>query len=107
MDIPQLTVAEVAARRLAGDQFIMLDVREKEELSLASITGVTHIPLGDIPSQLPTLDPEREYVIFCHHGVRSMNVALFLKEQDFDHVNNMRGGIEAWSLHVDPSVPRY
>ena len=107
MNIPQLSVSQVLAKRMSGEEFVLLDVREKEELILASIEGSMHIPLGDISSQWVTLDPDQEYVIFCHHGVRSMNVALFLKQQDFDHVNNMRGGIEAWSLEIDALVPRY
>ena len=107
MDIPHISVAEVAAKRSAGENFVFLDVREHEELVIAFIEGATHIPLGEIPSQLPTLDPEKEYVIFCHHGVRSLNVAYFLKEQDFDNVKNMRGGIDAWSMEIDSNVSRY
>jgi rhodanese-related sulfurtransferase len=107
MTIPQLSVSEVAAMYSSQSDFVFLDVREHEELVLASIEGATHIPLGEIPSQLPTLDPEKEYVIFCHHGVRSQNVAHFLKQQDFDNVKNMRGGIDAWSMQIDSGVPRY
>ena len=107
MDIPHISVAEVAAKRSAREDFVFLDVREHEELVIASIEGAAHIPLGQIPSQLPMLDPEKEYVIFCHHGVRSLNVAYFLSQQDFDNVKNMRGGIDAWSLEVDSTVSRY
>lgn len=87
--------------------FVLLDCREPEELAFARIAGTLHIPMGDIPSRLQSLDPAKEYVVFCHHGVRSAHVVAFLRKQEFDRVRNMTGGIDAWSRDVDRNVPRY
>lgn len=100
--------SEVKARlSQRSTDFILLDCREPEEMILARIDGALHIPMGDIPSRLQSLDPEKEYVIFCHHGVRSAHVVSFLRRQEFDRVRNMAGGIDAWSREVDANVPRY
>jgi len=87
--------------------FVLLDCREPEELAIARIDGALHIPMGDIPARLQSLDPAKEYVVFCHHGVRSANVVAFLHKQEFERARNMAGGIDAWSREVDPTVPRY
>ena len=91
----------------ANGSLVLLDCREPEELQLARIDGAVHIPMGDIPSRLQSLDADQEYVVFCHHGQRSHSVTEFLKKQDFNRVASMRGGIDAWSLEVDSTVPRY
>ncbi len=90
----------------SGKNVTLLDVRELEEIQLASIGG-THIPLGDLPVRFQELDPEKEIVVLCHHGVRSAHAVGFLRSQGFANVRNLRGGIDAWSLTVDPSVMRY
>ena len=108
--IPQLRPAEVKTARDAASAdapIVLLDVRELPELALSSLPGVTHIPMGAIPRRIDELDPDAAVVVMCHHGVRSMRVALFLKQQGFSDVSNLRGGIDAWSLELDPSVPRY
>jgi rhodanese-related sulfurtransferase len=86
---------------------LLLDCREAEEVAAASIDGATHIPMGDVPARLQELDPETPVIVFCHHGIRSQSVAHFLRQQDFDEVLNMTGGIDAWSRKIDPDVPRY
>ncbi len=99
---------EQVKRKLdAGEQVLLIDCREAEELAAASIEGATHIPMGDVPARLQELDPEVPVIVFCHHGIRSQSVAHFLREQDFDEVLSMAGGIDAWSLRIDPAVPRY
>ncbi len=110
MDAPvvEISAREAAERlRLAPDRTLLLDVREADELQLARIPGALHIPMGDIPSRLPQLDPQREIIVLCHHGRRSYHVAAFLLKQDFPNVASLRGGIEAWANEVDPSVGRY
>jgi rhodanese-related sulfurtransferase len=82
-------------------------VREPEELAIAALPGAKHIPMGDIPSRLAELDPDAEWVIVCHHGMRSANVAMYLARMGFEHIANLTGGIDQWSLTIDPSVPRY
>ncbi|GAB4400078.1 MAG: rhodanese-like domain-containing protein [Rhodoferax sp.] len=92
-------------------QPVLLDVREPFELQRASVDADGFerlcIPMAAIPSRLSELDPDRPVACLCHHGGRSMQVALFLKSRGFASVANIAGGIDAWSLEVDPSVPRY
>ncbi len=92
-------------------QPVVLDVREPSELQRASIRAdgfeLLHIPMGVIPPRLNELDPARPVACLCHHGGRSMRVAQFLEYQGFQHVANISGGINAWSMQVDPSIPRY
>lgn len=94
---------------LAGpDRPIILDVREAWEYQVARIEGSTLTPMGDIPSRdFNELDPEAHIITVCHHGVRSMNVAVWLRNQGFENAQSLRGGIDAWSAEIDPSMPRY
>ena len=87
-------------------QPLLLDVREAWELQTASLPAVTHIPMQQIPARVAELDGEREIVAICHHGARSMQVALYLERQGLK-VHNLAGGIERWSLDVDPTLRRY
>jgi rhodanese-related sulfurtransferase len=105
----EITPAEVAARRKSDpESIVLLDVREPWELATARIEGVKAIPMGEIPSRaFQELDPEAHIVVLCHAGVRSMNVTVWMRNQGFEAVQSMRGGIDAWSLEVDPAVPRY
>lgn len=103
-----MSPSEVSDRLTTGsDGWVLLDCRELVELSLARIDGAVHIPMGEIPDRLAELDATRETVVFCHHGIRSAQVAAFLRQQGFACVRNMAGGIDAWSTQVDPSTPRY
>lgn len=103
-----MSPSEVSDRLTTGrDGWVLLDCRELVELSLARIDGAVHIPMGEIPDRLAELDATRETVVFCHHGIRSAQVAAFLREQGFACVRNMAGGIDAWSTQVDSSTPRY
>ena len=86
---------------------VLLDVREPFERQLATIDPSLHIPMGDIPSRLDEIPKDREVVVYCHSGGRSMLVAGFLAENGFSRVANLAGGIDAWSVRVDPKVPRY
>jgi rhodanese-related sulfurtransferase len=98
---------DVQALRERGDDFVLLDVREPWEVQTAQITGSTHIPMGDIPMHVQELDPDQHIVVVCHHGVRSLNVTHWLRQQGFDNVQSMRGGIDLWSKTIDPKVPVY
>ena len=94
-----------------GADAIVLDVREIAELTTAGVKpegfALVHIPMNEIPGRLGQLDPGRAVAVLCHHGARSMRVAMFLQANGFDTVANIAGGIEAWSQELDPSVPRY
>lgn len=90
---------------------LVLDVREPDELQTASIKAngfeLVTIPMGTVPQHLAQLDANRPVACLCHHGARSMRVAGYLESQGFAHVANISGGINAWSLELDPSVARY
>ena len=94
-----------------GADAVVLDVREPAEVRAASVKPdgfeLVHIPMNEIPGRLGQLDPGRAVACLCHHGARSMRVAMFLQTNGFDTVANIAGGIEAWSAELDPSVPRY
>jgi len=105
--IGKIDPVTLKARLDRGESVLILDVREPFEIALAPFPGATHIPMGDIPSRLTELDPDRETVAVCHHGVRSAQVAMYLAQNGFEHVLNLSGGIDAWSEDADPSTPRY
>jgi rhodanese-related sulfurtransferase len=86
---------------------LLLDVREPWEVEKAAITGITAIPMGEIPARAGELPREREIVAVCHHGGRSMQVAMFLEQQGFPRLSNLTGGMDAWSREIDPKIPRY
>jgi rhodanese-related sulfurtransferase len=85
----------------------LVDVREPWEFATAHIDGSLAMPMGDVPARAQELDPLERMVVVCHHGVRSMNATVWLRRQGFEQAQSMRGGIDAWSAEVDPSVPRY
>lgn len=104
----EITPEEVKGKLDAGDAFTLLDVREPWEVETARIASAKLIPMGDVPSRAhQELDPEDHIVVLCHRGVRSMNVTVWLRQQGFENVQSMRGGIDAWSRCVDPKVPVY
>src|ERR1700722_18808076 len=106
-DIGAIEPIALKARLDRGDRIFILDVREGFEIFLAALPRATHIAMGDIPSRLTELEPDRETVVVCHHGVRSAQVATYLARMGFEHVLNLSGGIDAWSEDADPSTPRY
>lgn len=86
---------------------VLLDVREPHEFQTAHISGSVLMPMHEVPRRLAELSPEADIVVICHHGMRSAQVAVFLEGRGFTNVTNLVGGIDAWSLQVDPAVPRY
>ncbi len=104
----EITPEDVKSKLDAREAFTLLDVREPWEVAAAWIEGAKLMPMGDIPSRAhQELDPEEHIVVVCHHGVRSMNVTVWLRQQGFERVQSMRGGIDAWSRQVDGKVPMY
>ena len=102
-----ITVTDLAARVRSGDAPIVIDVREPEEFAFARIEGAVLKPLGDILNWSQELDREQEYVMQCHTGQRSAYAAMILRQMGFRKVRNLIGGIDAWSVQVDPHMPRY
>ncbi len=101
---------DVQQRIDAGEPLLLIDVREPEEFAITRIAGATLIPVRNIAASLQELDAkagEATLIVFCHHGVRSLNVVHWLREQGVPGCQSMSGGIDAWSTLVDPSVPRY
>jgi molybdopterin/thiamine biosynthesis adenylyltransferase/rhodanese-related sulfurtransferase len=108
-EINECSAAGYAARRDAGEAMTLVDVREPNEVETARIEGALWIPLGDLEARMGELDALRDQtiVVHCHHGIRSSKAVRILLAHGFSTVENMDGGIEAWSLTVDASVPRY
>ena len=104
-----VTAPELAARLAdpAQEQPLLLDVRENWEFETCHIAGSTQIPMHLVPLRAGELPDEREIVCICHHGARSMQVASFLERNGFENVTNLTGGIHAWAVQVDPSMPKY
>jgi rhodanese-related sulfurtransferase len=102
-----ITPKEFGERVREGRDPLLVDVREPDEYELARVEGARLLPLSLFNEWAPSLDPERETVFICHHGVRSAQVCAFLARQGFRKVYNLSGGIDRWSAEVDPSIPRY
>ena len=102
-----ITVQRLDAMRKSGEEHILLDVRENEELAIASIDGALHIPMNLLPEKLDQLPNDRPLVVMCHVGGRSAQVQTWLLSNGYENAVNLEGGIAAWSAEVDPKVPTY
>ena len=91
----------------ARDKPALIDVREPWEYELCHIAGARLVPMGTIPARAAELDPERDTVMICHHGARSMQAALYLQQQGFTRLYNLAGGVAGWARQVDPTMPQY
>ncbi len=103
----EISAGQVKALRKNGEMFMLLDVREPWEFETARIEGAKNIPMGDVPGRVQELDPDEHIVVVCHHGVRSLTVTNWLRQQGFEKVQSMRGGVDGWARTVDPKVPLY
>ncbi|GAC1583975.1 MAG: rhodanese-like domain-containing protein [Candidatus Elarobacter sp.] len=99
-------MAELKRRHDAGEPFVLLDVREPDELATASLPWATAIPMMQVPARHAELPRDTTIACLCHHGARSERVARFLEANGFTAVN-VAGGIDAWSASIDPAVARY
>jgi rhodanese-related sulfurtransferase len=102
-----ITVQELKQKLDQGEKLTLIDVREPWEYNIAKIEGAQLLPLGSLGTEYKKLDPNAEIVIHCHMGMRSMDATQFLLQQGFKNVKNLTGGINAWSMQIDPSVPKY
>lgn len=106
--VAPVTPEELAQRMRAQDsRVVLLDVRELDERETARIEPSLHIPMYEVPRRVAEIPKDREVVVYCHTGTRSMMVAGYLESQGYSGVGNLTGGIDAWSRKVDPTVPRY
>lgn len=105
--VESLEPRDLAVRCARGETPLLLDVRESDELDICALPGVVHIPLGELARRWQELDPTRELVCICHHGIRSARAAAFLERAGFERVWNLAGGVERWAREVDPGMARY
>lgn len=108
--VPQISVQDVKNKLDNGEDVFLLDVRTPEEYDTAHIDGSHLFPMDEIPTRLDELREAiqaRPVITICHHGVRSYNVAAALLQRGFEDVSSMSRGIDAWSVEIDASVPRY
>lgn len=104
----EITPEEVKAKLDGAESFTLLDVREPWECATAIILGALQMPMGDVPGRAhQELDPDEAIVVYCHHGVRSLTVTNWLRQQGFEKAQSMRGGVDAWSRQIDGKVPLY
>lgn len=106
MDEFEIQPLELSKQLEAGDRVYLLDCREPWEFETASISGSELMPMHTIPEQLGLIPTDRPVVVVCHSGRRSMDVALWLRRQGIQ-ARSLSGGIDRWSVEVDPAVPRY
>ena len=105
--IEDITPSEFIRRCESGELWTLLDVREAWEIDTARIEQTINIPMAEIPARVLELDASQAVAVLCHSGGRSAQVANFLMQNGFDRVANILGGIDAWSLDIDNSIPRY
>jgi rhodanese-related sulfurtransferase len=105
--VNEISVAELARRHAAGEDFLLLDVREPDEIATASIPWATVIPMGEIPDRIGELPADKPIAVLCHAGGRSARVTAYLNQNGLTNAVNVAGGIDAWSTSIDPTVPRY
>ena len=103
----EITPKEVKARLERGEKLLLVDVREPHEHALCRIEGAVLIPMGTIPANLQKLDVDEDVICFCHHSMRSMDVANWLRSKGVNGAKSMAGGIDRWAMEIDPNVPRY
>jgi rhodanese-related sulfurtransferase len=105
----QISAPDLAAwlSDAAREKPVLLDVREPWEFERARIEGAQLVPMREVPGRLGEIEQGKPVVAICHHGGRSMQVALFLEKAGYNNVHNLVGGVDAWSRTVDPAVPLY
>ena len=107
MDDLQITPHDVKQRLDRGEHFLLVDVREPWEHQTCRIEGSKLVPLGTVPANLALFEKAEEVVLYCHHGMRSLDAVAWLRAQGVEGARSMSGGIERWSAEIDPTVPRY
>ncbi len=105
---PEISVDAYLALRKSAHPPFLLDVREPWEVQTAAIEGSLLMPMGEVTSRAHTeLDPDAPVIVLCHHGMRSLSVTMWLREQGYEQAQSLAGGIDHWSRVIDPSIPKY
>jgi rhodanese-related sulfurtransferase len=107
VDDIQIAPQELKQKLDQGAKLVLVDVREPWETQLGAIAGAKLVPLNTLPNNMGLFEEADEVVIYCHHGMRSLNAAAWLRSQGVDGARSLTGGIERWSTEIDPKVPRY
>ena len=107
MSIVQLTPQQVQDGLQKQPAPLLLDVREEDEVRLCALPGSLHIPMNLIPLRHNELPDDVPIIVYCHHGIRSLNVARYLANVGFENMANLQGGIDAWARQIDPTMARY
>lgn len=106
----EITPKDVQALMASGARVVLVDVREPHEHAICGIEGAHLVPMNTVPARVQTLEAaadEALVVVFCHHGMRSLSVVNWLRQQGVGNCQSMSGGIDLWSLEIDRAVPRY
>jgi rhodanese-related sulfurtransferase len=103
----EITPQQLRQRLDRGDKLLLIDVREPHEHQICRIEGAQLIPMRTVPASLQALDTGDDVICYCHHGMRSLDVAVWLRGQGIEKAQSLAGGIERWSAEIDPQVPRY
>lgn len=107
MENLEIAPKEVKARLERGEKFLLVDVRQPWEYDLCRIDGAKLVPLDALSSSLNELAAAEDVVVYCHHGKRSLDAVVFLRQQGVEGARSMAGGIERWAREIDPKVARY
>jgi rhodanese-related sulfurtransferase len=107
IDDLQIEPRELKERLDRGETFLLVDVREPSEHQICRIEGARLIPLGSLRAELALLEEAENVVLYCHHGIRSLDAAAWLRAQGAEGARSLAGGIERWATEIDPSVQRY
>jgi rhodanese-related sulfurtransferase len=105
--VNEISVTDLKSKHDAGEDFLLLDVREPDEIATASIAWAKTIPMREVPAHLDELPKDKPIAVMCHGGGRSGRITQFLNENGYPNAVNVAGGIDAWSTQIDPSVPTY
>ena len=105
--VKEIEPLELKARLDRGEKLHLVDVREPWEYDLCRIEGAKHVPLGSLAASLQTLPDVDEVICYCHHGMRSLDVAVWLRGQGVERAKSLAGGIDRWSAEIDAQIPRY
>jgi len=105
--VEQITVHDLKEKMDKGEKFVLVDVRNQNELDICKFDNALHIPLHLLTVRYTELPQDAEIILTCHHGGRSMQAAHFLVNQGYRNVSNLVGGIDAWASHIDPNMAKY
>ncbi|MGJ8637942.1 MAG: rhodanese-like domain-containing protein [Opitutaceae bacterium] len=103
----EINATEAANLRQTEPEVTFLDVREDSEVAICRIDGALHIPMGQIPDRADALPKDGKLVVYCHHGMRSLNVCQYLESRGFTNTINLAGGIHSWASEVDCEMAHY